>query len=134
LRTYFDAGVLIEAARFETMASLEALRFLQRPGNISISSTMLKLEILTKPTFFKLKRELDFYDIFFRSVSEWIEINEDLLADAISIGGRYGLAGADAVHIVAALRGGAEEFVTCERKTSPLMRVRELKVISLNPT
>jgi hypothetical protein len=37
----------------------------------------------------------------------------------------------DALHIAAAIEVGAAEFITAERPTSPLFRVRGVKVVSL---
>ena len=45
---------------------------------------------------------------------------------------RYGLAGADALQVAAAIRHGAREFYTSERPGKPLFRVKELKVVSLH--
>ncbi len=43
-----------------------------------------------------------------------------------------GLAALDAFHIVAARAGGATEFITTERSTSPLFRVSGLTITTLD--
>lgn len=42
---------------------------------------------------------------------------------------RYGIAGMDTIHIVAAI--GVEEFITTEKPTKLMFRVTELKMISI---
>ena len=37
----------------------------------------------------------------------------------------------DALHIAAAVLSQAEEFVTAERPTSPLTRVKEIRVVTI---
>lgn len=51
---------------------------------------------------------------------------------AEDLAARYGLSGADALPVAAAIRQGARESYASEKPGKPLFRVRELTVVSLH--
>lgn len=87
--------------------------------------------MLPKPSWYKNQQEVMFYQDFFDSVSEWVEGCNYLADEALRIGSIYGLGGMDALHVAAAIASQADEFITTERVTSPLLRVQGLLVKSI---
>jgi len=68
----------------------------------------------------------------FENVGKWTENAQQIVVKAEDLAKKYGLNGMDAPHIAAAIISKADEFVTAERATSPLSRVTEVKVVSIN--
>ncbi|WP_437632405.1 type II toxin-antitoxin system VapC family toxin [Sorangium sp. So ce854] len=132
MRTFVDAGVLIAAARGTGEHAERALSVLEDPRREFVASALLKLEVLPKPLYFRRREEVEFYETFFSVVSAWAPLSAELSEQAFALASRHGLAGMDALHVVAALMLGAEEMVTTERKTSPLFRVRDLVITSIS--
>jgi len=62
-----------------------------------------------------------------------VRYSEPLMRQAYTEACTTGLAALDALHIVAARAGGATEFITTERSTSPSFRVSGLTIIALDP-
>ncbi|ACK71220.1 conserved hypothetical protein [Gloeothece citriformis PCC 7424] len=50
---------------------------------------------------------------------------------AQDVAAKYGLGALDALHIACAISVEADEFITTEKTTKPLHRVREIQVISI---
>lgn len=65
----------------------------------------------------------DAYDWFFHRVIEFCELDRATVVVARQLAGDHGVGGADALHAAAALRCGATEFVTTERRTKPLFSI-----------
>lgn len=95
------------------------------------SSQLTRLELLPKPRHEKRMREVRFYEEYFKEISAFEPLSETLGRQAEELAARYGLAGPDALQIAAAIRLGADEFVTSEKPGKPMFRVRELRVVSL---
>lgn len=72
-----------------------------------------------------------FYEAFFKTVEEWVEPSSALVEDALRLATEVGLAALDALHVTAALKAGADEFVTTEKPTKPIHRVTAITVRSL---
>lgn len=130
MKTFLDSGVLLKAWRGETLAD-EALTVLSDDAREFFSSQMVRLELLPKPKFEKRQEELDFYQAHFDEVVAFEPLSEELGKEAERLAARYGLAGPDALQIAAAIRQGADEFVTSEKPGKPMFRVREIRVVSL---
>jgi len=133
IATYIDSGVLIAAARGDADLSPLALAYLGNPDREYITSEYVRLEVLPKAIFNKRKEEAEFYNEFFRQNSRTIPTSAALLEYAMAEGCENGIAGLDAVHIACAVFAGVEEFITSERKTSPIHRTQKVRVISIHP-
>ncbi|MCX5962919.1 MAG: PIN domain-containing protein [Cyanobacteria bacterium] len=129
--SYIDSGVLINAFRGDSQVSLQALLILDEPDRQFASSPFVQLETLPKSIYQRQITEQDFYQTFFDNVKHWANDIVSIVPQAQTIAGKYGIAGMDALHIAAALSIGAEEFITTEKKTKPMFRITELKMISI---
>ena len=89
----------------------------------------MKLEILPKAIYNKQQDEVDFYETFFSTVSDWATDSDEILESAYQIACNYGLAAMDACHVAAALWLKASEIVTTEKPTKPMFRVKEIRLI-----
>ena len=125
-RTYLDSSVLIQAVQGVDGDKTAAL--LEDPEREFVAASFLKLELLPQPTFHKRKAELEFLEDFFARVVDWCEASEDLVAAALEEAGAVPLSAVDAIHVAAAKRLKADEFITAERPGKPLHKVRGLKV------
>jgi len=130
VKTFLDTGVLLAAWRGEELAAA-ALSVMADDTREFVTSQMVRLELLPKPRFEKRRREVAFYESHFADTIASEPLSEELGSEAEGLAARYGLAGADALQIAAALRHGAREFYTSERPGRPLFRVTEIKVLSL---
>ena len=129
--TFIDSGGLIVGWRGQAAARIRALTILRAPGREFVSSPFVQLEVLPKPQYFKQETEETFYQTYFAGVSLWVTDCDAIMREALKLGRRYGLSALDALHVAAALLANAAEFITTERPTSPLSRVKEFKVVSL---
>ena len=125
-RTYLDSSVLIQAVQGVDGDKTNAL--IEDPEREFVAATFLKLELLPQPTFHRRKAELEFLSEFFSRVVDWCEASEDLLAAALAEAGVVPLSAIDAIHVAAAKRLKADEFITAERPGKPLHKARGLKV------
>ena len=130
-RTFIDSGVLIAAARGTDPISAKAQAVLVDVSRQFITSDLVRLEVLPKPTYFKRSAEVAYYQAFFAIVQDWVAITPTLIQLALQRAGEFGLGAVDALHIAAAELAQAEELVTSERPTSPICRVTSIVVISL---
>ena len=129
MRTFIDSGVLIAAWRGEPAQKIKALTVLSDMNREFISSPFVQLEVLPKANWFGNKAEIAFYQQFFSKVYEWVTDCDYLVDEALNnIANRYGLGAVDALHIAAALDAKSDEFITSERTTSPLLRVRGIVI------
>jgi predicted nucleic acid-binding protein len=97
-----------------------------------VTSQLVKLELLPKPAFFKQQAELDFYQTHFSMVKAEEELSEELGRDAFRLAQQYGVSAADALHLAAAFRLKAVEFVTSELPGKPMFRVPGIKITSIH--
>ena len=133
-RTFIDANVLIWAARGDHSLSDIAIGCLDDPSREYIASDILRLEVLPKAIYNKKDDEADFYRSYFDSVITMIETDSQLISEAESDASLNGLSAIDALHIAAARRAGAVEFITGEKDTKPLFRISDLQVTSVRPS
>jgi predicted nucleic acid-binding protein len=96
------------------------------------TSQLVKLELLPKAIFFQQEEEIEFYQTHFRTVEGEEPLSTQLGEDAKKLAARHGLAAMDALHLAAALRQGAEEFITAEKPGKPMFRVRGISVKSIH--
>ena len=131
--TFVDAGVLIAATRGLPEESHRATTVLFDPYRTFASSVFVRLEVLPKPLYFRRRAEVAFYRAFFRRVSMWTPIDMALIVAAYRQAIVTGMAAVDALHVAAARRVGATEFITTEGATKPMHRARGVTVITIRP-
>ncbi|MBE7504362.1 MAG: type II toxin-antitoxin system VapC family toxin [Verrucomicrobiales bacterium] len=128
-RTYLDSSVLIHAVQGGDGGGTVAL--LEDPGREFVAATFLKLELLPQPSFHRRARELAFLEEFFSRIVAWEHASEVLLADALHEAAQVPLSAVDAIHVAAARRLQADEFVTGEKPGKPLHQVKGIRVVFL---
>ncbi len=129
--TYIDSGVLIYAARGTDSAAELALPFLKSRARRFVTSDYVRLEVLPKAVWYKNTAEVAFYEGFFKLNFRVVRTGPELLDLAMEEACRNGIGGMDALHVAAAVFGGAEELVTSERVTKPIHRTKLLRVVSI---
>lgn len=127
-RTFLDSGVLLAAARGTDRDQDRALRILEDPDRIFVTSPFIHLELVPKAIYYKKRLEKAFYDQYFR-VAEWIRDLEKIEALALAEAAKAGLSAMDALHVAAAHLAGADEFITTERAGKPIYRSLLVKAI-----
>lgn len=132
-RIYVDSGVLLAAARGTDEIAQDALAVLDNPDAQFASSLFVRLELLPKAIYNRRFVEAQFYETFFTAASAWADLTSNLAQTAFDIAALYGLSAMDALHVAAAIAVNADELVTSERATSPLLRVRMLPVRTIYP-
>jgi predicted nucleic acid-binding protein len=132
--TYVDANVLIAAFRAQSALSAAAIGVLRDPGRAILVSDALWLETIPKATYHRQEREVAFYEGIFSLAHKRIGWSQAITSKACELAPRYGLAAMDAVHVAAAIVGGAEELITGEKWGKPMLRVSEIRVRSLQPS
>jgi len=131
--TYLDSGVLIWAATGRQAESARARPFLVDPNRQYVTSDYVRLEVLPKAIFHKNKDEKEIYETFFGNCIRVIPTSIALLEQAMDEASRTGLSGFDALHVMCAVFGGAEEFITTEKLTKPIHRTKLVRVVSIRP-
>jgi predicted nucleic acid-binding protein len=130
LKTFLDAGVLLTAWRGRDAEA--ALAVMEDPRRQFYTSQLVKLELLPKPSFFKQEAEVEFYETHFQAVKGEEPLTPELGEKADELARRYGIAAVDALHLAAAIRQGAAEFITAEKPGKPLFRVTGITVRSIH--
>lgn len=133
IKTYVDSSVLIEAYRTGGALAVAALAVLYDPNRTFVTSEFVRLEVLPKPTYYRRANEVAFYDRFFRAATRSVAITRSLVGLAQQRAETFGLSAVDALHVAAAETAAADELVTAERPTSPLLRVTTIRIVSLHP-
>ena len=130
IRTFFDSGVLISAARSVGLDRERALRLLEEPNRIFLTSPFVHLEVVPKAIFFKKRLERSFYDRYFKN-AVWFREVDKLEAAAQTEAARAGLGAMDALHLAAAHLSRADEFITTEKPNRVIHRSSLVKVVYL---
>jgi len=128
IRAFLDAGVLIAGIRGDPATVERVLEILNDPERAFAASDFVRLEVLPKALYFRQQAEAAFYDAYFATVVEMVEVSPALVAQAYDEAQRAGLAGMDALHVAAVKAAGVTEFITVEKSTKPLFRVTGLTV------
>lgn len=129
MKTFLDSRVLLTAWKGAEADADAALAVMHDERRTFVTGQMVKLELLPKPAFFKRTEELEFYALHFDAATEEAPLDANA---ALELAQRHGLAAADALNLAAAIRLGAEEFVTSELPCKPMFRVKEIKVTELH--
>lgn len=125
---FLDTGVLIAASRGTGDAAKKAFEVINDPDVDFASSIFVQLETLPQPRYNKKSEEVEFYEAFYQEVSVWAEPTEALAQYALAEASKNGLGAVDALHVAAAVRCGADEFITTEKPNAPLHRVSSIPV------
>ena len=131
--TFIDSGVLIAAARGNTVQSRRAMEILDDPERQFASSPFVRLEVLPQALFNKREAEVAFYEAFFSSVTRWATDVNALAELAIQEASTNGVEAMDALHVAAAASVGAAELVTSERRSRSIHRARAVPVVTIHP-
>jgi predicted nucleic acid-binding protein len=132
IRTFLDAGVLIAATRTTGAIGVTALALFNATDRVFVTSEFVRMEVLPKALYYQRQAEVAFYERFFARATRIVRYSESLRRQAYTEACTTGLAALDALHIAAARAGGATEFITTERRTSPLFRVTGLTITTLD--
>jgi predicted nucleic acid-binding protein len=76
--------------------------------------------------------ELEFMNNFFDGAVEEVKSSAQLVETALALACGYGLKPFDALLATAAIESKVDEFITFEKKSKPLNKIKELNVISLH--
>ena len=122
IRTFLDAGILIAAVRGQEEEAGHALAILEDPERSFVASDFLRMKVLPKAIYYQRPAEVALYERFFAQ-ARLVSVSAVLVTQAYTEACTFGLSALDALHVTAAKAGGAEEFITTERPTTPLFRV-----------
>jgi predicted nucleic acid-binding protein len=122
IRTFLDAGILIAAVRGQEEEAGRALAILEDPERSFVASDFLRLEVLPKAIYYQRPAEVALYERFFAQ-ARLLSVSGTLVTQAYTVACTFGLSALDTLHVTVAKAGGAEEFITTERPTTPLFRV-----------
>ncbi|MFO1432652.1 MAG: type II toxin-antitoxin system VapC family toxin [Candidatus Competibacteraceae bacterium] len=129
-RTYVDANVLIAAFQGDEATAQRAQVILDDPERALVISEYVRLETLPKPVFHRREEEVAFMEAIF-AVAERVSSSESLVQNAVTLAAQYDLAPVDALHASAAIQAGVDEFVTLEKPSKPLFRLKEIRMVSI---
>jgi predicted nucleic acid-binding protein len=132
-RTFLDANVLILAFRGTGQIGIKARDIVDDPAREFVGSDVLRLELVPKAHYHGQQAEEQFYQDYFAAAAQYVATSPNLVIDAEVEAEANGLAAIDALHVTAAKRAAAAEFVTAEQSTKPIFRIRGLTVTSIRP-
>ena len=130
IRTYFDSGVLIAAARLMSPDGQRALQLLEEPNRVFLTSPFVHLEVVPKAIFYKKRLERAFYDLYFQN-AVWCQDVEQIELAARAEAAKAGLGAMDALHVAAAHLSHADEFITTEKPPKAIHRSSLVKIVYL---
>ena len=130
IRTFFDSGVLIAAARSLAQDGERALKFLDDPNRVFLTSPFAYLEVVPKAIFFKKRLERSFYGRYFTN-AVWFREVDKIEAAAQTEAASAGLGAMDALYLAAAHLSRADEFITTEKPNKAIHRSSLVKVVYL---
>jgi hypothetical protein len=130
IRTFFDSGVLIAAARSLDPDGERALMFLDDPKRVFLTSPFVHLEVVPKAIFFQQRLERSFYARYFKNAIWFRDVGKIEVA-ARKEAAKAGLGAMDALHLAAAHLSHADEFITTEKPNRAIHRSSLVKVVYL---
>ena len=132
VRTYLDTGVIIAAWSAVHVLHSEAVSVLKEDHRDFVSTSLSRLETIPHAKFGRRIDEVNFLEAYFQGyIVETHEVDETLVQDAERVAEMTDTGGIDAMHIAAAINLGAEEFITVEKRTKPMYRNSQIRVIHL---
>ena len=109
------------------------MAILDDPNREFVASTFVKLEVLPQPMLNGFQSQVDFFNLFFSDfVSHHCIASDALTESALQVAASTSVGAMDALHIAAAQQFQAVEFITTEKRTKPVYRVNNPRVISLS--
>ncbi|MHB1678810.1 MAG: type II toxin-antitoxin system VapC family toxin [Sulfuriferula sp.] len=132
-RTYIDSNILIAAFLGKGDVSIRAFQIIDDDDRQLVVSDAVRLETLPKAYYEGNQPEIDFYEMVINS-AEKLPWDVDVLFHAQGLAERYGIAAMDAIHVSFAISAKVDEFVTGEKSTKPMFRVRDIPIQSISPT
>jgi hypothetical protein len=130
IRTYLDAGTLINGVRGEPQIAQAVYDLIQDPEREFVSSVFLRLEVLPKAVYHRRVDEVAFYERYFAQVVAWAAPLERIAVLAEDEARRHGMSALDALHVAAATLQKAE-LVTSERPHKPIHRTTSVTMVAL---
>ena len=76
--TFLDAGVLIAGIRGDPATVERVLEILNDPERAFAASDFVRLEVLPKALYFRQQAEAAFYEAYFATVVEMVEVSQRL--------------------------------------------------------
>ncbi len=131
-RTYVDSCLLLAALKGESELGRRALEILDDPSRTLVLSEAVRLEVMPKPIYEKRNEETDFYQAVF-DVAECHAWSLGALQHAKALAEQHGIAAMDAIHVAHALEAQVDEFVTAEKSSKPMFRVKAMSISSIRP-
>lgn len=107
-------------------------RLLLSPRYEIVTSRLVELETLPQATYHRREAEVEFYRAILSNASGRVELDGALVDRAFHLGCEHGVTGIDALHIAAAERARVDRFVSTEKTTKPLYRVRSVNPVRLD--
>jgi predicted nucleic acid-binding protein len=131
LKTFLDSGVLLTAWKRGEQHHC-AMSIMADDSREFVTCDNVRLELLPKAVYENRHAEIEFYNEHFSETSACEPFSEALGSAALALARKHGLSAGDALNLAAAIRLGAEEFITSELPGKPLFRVTGIRIISLH--
>jgi hypothetical protein len=128
LRTYLDAGVLIEAAGGKGPKAEIALTLLDDSGRVFLSCPFLDFELLPQAILNRRPRQRQWLEGYLAG-TERTEDLHSIFRVAFQEASRSPVSGIDALHVAAAHLLKADEFITTENPGKAIYRNSLVPVI-----
>lgn len=130
IRTFLDSGVLIAAFRVVDPKVARALKVLDDPNRIFLTSAFIYLEVVPKAVFHGKWLERSFYDRYFQN-SVWFRETAKIEAAAQTEAAKNRLGAMDVLHMAVAYLSHADEFITTEKPSKPIHRSSLVPIVYL---
>ena len=134
-RTFLDSCTLIAAFQGKPEISDRVFEILDDPNREFVVSRFLALELIPKPTFNRRQEEIAFMNDYLRNSGTNVESSEHVVIQALELAGKYDLHPVDALHASCCVEARVDDFLTTEKDTKPLFRIKLFNIKSLlNPS
>lgn len=129
--TAIDSCVLRNAVQGVGEDNRKALEVLDDENREFIACDFVALELIPKPTFHKIQDQVSFYQTFFDNAKLRVVVSQAVTDLALRLASEHDITPLDSLIVSSAIIGGADEFITSEKPTKPMYKVKEVKVVSL---
>lgn len=123
----FDSDVLIYVALDHELGGVVRTLFEPTEGLVGIGSLLLLPEVLSKPLRQGAHREVQLLRSMLAQL-ELKDVDRRIARFAADLGARHRLRAADAVHLATAVIGGADRFITNNRRDFPTT-IEEIDIV-----
>jgi predicted nucleic acid-binding protein len=131
IRTVIDSCVLRNALEGKGEVHRKALEVLDDSNREFMAVDFVALELIPKPIFQKFQDQAVFYQSFFDNAPLHIEVTSDITKLALKLASEHDIGPMDSLIVSSAIISGADEFITTEKPTKPMHKVKEIKITSL---